>query len=34
MRAGGARYFSRLLPGLVLLVAAFWITGWLERMHG
>jgi uncharacterized membrane protein (DUF4010 family) len=28
-RAGGARYFWRLAPGLVLLVASFWITWWL-----
>jgi len=33
-RAGGARYFSRLAPGLVLLVAAFWITWWLDRTYG
>jgi uncharacterized membrane protein (DUF4010 family) len=28
-RTGGAGYFWRLAPGLVLLVAAFWITWWL-----
>jgi uncharacterized membrane protein (DUF4010 family) len=28
-RAGGAAYFWRLAPGLVLLIAAFWGTWWL-----
>ena len=28
-RAGGAGYFWRLAPGLVLLVASFWVTWWL-----
>jgi hypothetical protein len=28
-RAGGSGYFLRLLPGLLLLVAAFWVTWWL-----
>jgi hypothetical protein len=31
-RAGGAAYFWRLAPGLVLLVAAFWVTWWLTRV--
>jgi uncharacterized membrane protein (DUF4010 family) len=30
-RAGGAGYFWRLAPGLVLLIAAFWVTWWLLR---
>ena len=30
-RAGGAGYFWRLAPGLVLLVASFWVTWWLAR---
>jgi uncharacterized membrane protein (DUF4010 family) len=28
-RAGGARYFLRLAPGLLLLVASFWVPWWL-----
>jgi len=28
-RAGGAAYFWRLAPGLVLLIAAYWIGWWL-----
>jgi uncharacterized membrane protein (DUF4010 family) len=28
-RAGGTGYFWRLAPGLVLMVAAFWIAWWL-----
>jgi uncharacterized membrane protein (DUF4010 family) len=28
-RAGGSAYFWRLAPGLVLLIAAFWVTWWL-----
>jgi uncharacterized membrane protein (DUF4010 family) len=28
-RAGGAGYFWRLAPGLLLLVASFWLTWWL-----
>jgi uncharacterized membrane protein (DUF4010 family) len=31
-RAGGAAYFWRLAPGLVLLVAAFWVTWWLTHV--
>jgi uncharacterized membrane protein (DUF4010 family) len=31
-RAGGAGYFWRLAPGLVLLVAAYWITWWLTTL--
>jgi uncharacterized membrane protein (DUF4010 family) len=30
-RAGGAKYFWRLAPGLVLLVASFWGAWWLIR---
>ena len=30
-RAGGARYFWRLAPGLLLMVAAFWAAWWLTR---
>jgi uncharacterized membrane protein (DUF4010 family) len=30
-RSGGSGYFWRLAPGLVLLVAAFWVTWWLMR---
>lgn len=33
-RVGGAGYFWRLAPGLVLFVAAFWITWWLVSMAG
>ena len=29
--AGGGRYFARLAPGLVLLVAAYWSAWWLTR---
>jgi uncharacterized membrane protein (DUF4010 family) len=29
-RAGGANYFWRLAPGLVLMVAAFWAAWWLD----
>jgi len=28
-RAGGARYFVRLAPGLLLLIAAYWVSWWL-----
>ena len=28
-RTGGSGYFWRLAPGLVLLIAAFWVTWWL-----
>jgi hypothetical protein len=27
--AGGRGYFLRLVPGLVLMVAAFWVTWWI-----
>lgn len=30
-RVGGMKFFWRLAPGLVFLVAAFWITWWLTR---
>jgi uncharacterized membrane protein (DUF4010 family) len=30
-RAGGGSYFMRLAPGLLLLVAAYWVTWWLLR---
>jgi hypothetical protein len=30
-RAGGAAYFWRLAPGLVLMVATFWAAWWLTR---
>jgi uncharacterized membrane protein (DUF4010 family) len=30
-RTGGAGYFWRLAPGLVLLVASFWLAWWLDR---
>jgi len=29
--AGGGRYFARLAPGLVLLIAAYWVTWWFGR---
>jgi uncharacterized membrane protein (DUF4010 family) len=29
--AGGRGYFLRLVPGLVLMVAAFWVTWWILR---
>jgi uncharacterized membrane protein (DUF4010 family) len=28
-RAGGAAYFWRLAPGLVLLIASYWLSWWL-----
>jgi uncharacterized membrane protein (DUF4010 family) len=30
--AGGGRYFARLAPGLVLLIAAYWVAWWLGRV--
>jgi uncharacterized membrane protein (DUF4010 family) len=33
-RAGGAGYFWRLSPGLVLLIAAYWVGWWLPRATG
>jgi uncharacterized membrane protein (DUF4010 family) len=30
-RVGGMKFFWRLAPGLVFLVAAFWVTWWLTR---
>jgi uncharacterized membrane protein (DUF4010 family) len=33
-RAGGGGYFWRLAPGLVLLVASFWMAWWAGRLTG
>lgn len=33
-RAGGAAFFWRLAPGLVLLIASYWISWWLLLAHG
>jgi uncharacterized membrane protein (DUF4010 family) len=30
--AGGGRYFARLAPGLVLLIAAYWVAWWFGRV--